>query len=171
MVFHFVLQNTTLQSNPQTKPSSVREPRGRCPRHGPPRRLVRSNIWTRSSREVSTEQGKWTGPVVEPAEYVYETCWENSTRWLNDFASLPRRPRSFSSLLVGRCKRKRKRDRERELQGKPTGTTANVTVSEISCCRHVHSLEELRNPRRSLPNRDREDYEPTRRVKLICPRL
>lgn len=146
MIFHFVLQNTTLESNPQTKSSCVRQPRGRCPRHGPPRRLVRSNIWIRSSREVSTEQGKWTGRVVEPAEYVYETCSENSTRWINDFASLPRRPRSFSSLLLGRCKRNRERKSyEVNRQGQPqTWRSARYLVAVTSTAsRNWGTLEEV----------------------------
>lgn len=92
-------------------------------------RSVESNIWTRESgRDVSTEARKRTGPAE-----LYETRLENSMAAHRlspcNTALFPFLPPPL--LHVGRCE---------DDEGK-SKATANVTVSEISCC-VVHSLEE-----------------------------
>ena len=62
------------------------------------------------------------------------------------------------SLFVGRCRR--------EPWAKPTATTANATVSEISCCRRQRLEEPLEEV---CPDRDCANLLHFG-VKLICPR-
>ena len=94
-------------------------------------RSVESNIWTRGRVEMC-QQSRGNGLVRAGGRIIHETCLENSTvegRAWTTFA-LEDGSRSLPA-------RRQMRGRE----GKPKAT-ANVTVSEISCC--VHGLEESR---------------------------